>query len=63
LESFVFWDSKRPITAKILQKLNISALAYEFNQRQNLKLFRQEYSESHIEQLSLFESSPQYGNE
>lgn len=29
LESFIFWDAKRPITVDILQRLNLAALESE----------------------------------
>jgi hypothetical protein len=29
LESFIFWDAKRPITVDILQRLNLTALESE----------------------------------
>ena len=35
LESFIFWDAKRPITTEILQKLNIGKLE-KFNAKKNL---------------------------
>lgn len=53
-ESFIFWDSKRPITAKILQKLNLLALADEVGQSQNLRNHQQNSSTPQIEQLVLF---------
>jgi hypothetical protein len=55
-ESFIFWDSKRPITAKILQKLNLLALAEELGQDQNLRKLQQNYAMGQLEQLSLFEN-------
>jgi hypothetical protein len=55
-ESFIFWDSKRPITAKILQKLNLLALAEELGQDQNLRKLQQNYATGQLEQLSLFEN-------
>jgi hypothetical protein len=47
LHSFIFWDAKRPITAKILNKLNLYALARE--------LGHDHFGGTHALQLSLFE--------
>ncbi len=60
-ESFIFWDKKRPITAKILGKLDIYNLAEELGYREALDNFRA-YSQNgnRGEQLKLFEESPEY---
>lgn len=39
LESFIFWDEKRPITAKILRSLSIRAVAKELNKEQEFLSF------------------------
>lgn len=54
--SFIFWDAKRPITAKILMKLNIMALAREIiNDNKHREFF------SRPEQLRLLEQRAFYG--
>lgn len=59
-ESLIFWDSKRPITAKILQKIDLPALAAKLGQQQTLKSLRQAYSAPQAAQLALFESHTPY---
>jgi methylase of polypeptide subunit release factors len=55
-ESFIFWDAKRPITAKVLQKLNIRALARTIiSDNSQLEIF------SRPEQLRLLEQKAIYG--
>ncbi len=39
LSSFIFWDSKRPITVNILEKLNIEALVRELGLEDELKKY------------------------
>lgn len=59
LSSFIFWDAKRPITAKILKRLNLVTLAKEFQSREVLN---ESYKEifSKPEQLSLLEKRTTY---
>ncbi|NCQ56163.1 SAM-dependent DNA methyltransferase [Candidatus Parcubacteria bacterium] len=59
--SFIFWDAKRPITAKILKKLNIMALAKVFLAREIIaeKSYREIFSKP--EQLRLLEQRAVYG--
>lgn len=52
-QSFVFWDAKRPITAKILQQLDLFALAQVLGQEEMLTDFAQ--ADRQPQQLSLFE--------
>lgn len=60
-ESFIFWDKKRPITAKILGKLNIYRLAEELGYREKLENFRTcTLNKNMVEQLRLFEELPEY---
>lgn len=58
LKSFIFWDAKRPITADILGRLSLAALAEELGARDIMLSFlsaRQSSVLAH-EQLVLFES-------
>lgn len=59
--SFIFWDSKRPVTAKILNKLNIYTLAKELGRNDELAKYScNGYQEK---QLRLLEKSPEYISE
>lgn len=55
--SYVFWDSKRPITVRLLSKLDISKLAKDVGQEEKfLNLFPENiYIQSNGAQLTLFE--------
>ena len=61
--SFIFWDAKRPITAKILNKLNIMALAKFFQAKEIMP--QEQYLEyfSKPEQLMLMEQRAIYGEQ
>lgn len=52
-QSLIFWDAKRPITAKILEQLDLLALADELDQRQKLVGFLQDKSKEPAHQLPL----------
>ncbi|MCA9923680.1 MAG: hypothetical protein KC421_14980 [Anaerolineales bacterium] len=54
-KSFIFWDAKRPITAKILQRLDLLKLANELNLRTELEKFIEIKHESQGRQLKLLE--------
>lgn len=54
-ESLIFWDAKRPITAKILNKLGLMALADEVGQRQEMASLRGNTAVPQARQLSLLE--------
>lgn len=58
--SFIFWDAKRPITAKILNQLNLSALAKHLQHQEVLS--PQEYQTylRRPEQLMLMEERTEY---
>lgn len=53
-QSFIFWDAKRPITAKILQKLDLHALAVELGQSDKLATFSATNTKLQAKQLELF---------
>lgn len=57
-QSFIFWDAKRPVTAKILNKLNIYALAEELDRSDELAKYS--CNGYQAKQLRLLEKSPQY---
>lgn len=61
-QSLVFWDAKRPITAKILRKLDISKLALELNQLEEFESITQYNNEEYtvIRQLRLLEEKAKY---
>ncbi|RLC86741.1 MAG: SAM-dependent DNA methyltransferase [Chloroflexi bacterium] len=56
-KSFIFWDAKRPITANILKRLSLVALARELGARDRIMSFlaANGYSASPHKQLVLFE--------
>ena len=60
--SIIFWDAKRPITIKILRRLDLMALAEELGQRQKLARFTQprRRDAGHPRQLALFERPSKY---
>lgn len=53
-QSLIFWDAKRPITAKILGRLDLLALAAELGLRQKLIGCLQSKSPESLHQLPLF---------
>lgn len=53
--TFIFWDAKRPITATILNRLDIWALAEQLGQKQQLAGIQQANYLFRATQLSLFE--------
>ena len=53
-QAFIFWDTKRPITAKILNKLNINALAQELGRGE--ELIKNTLNISQAKQLGLFKN-------
>ena len=57
--AFIFWDEKRPITVRLLRKLNITALADEFGVGDQLAGFDSEMEKSHS-QLRLLENPANY---
>ena len=59
--SFIFWDSKRPITAKILKKLNLMALAKSFQTKEIIPQEKYIAYFSKPEQLMLLEQRATYG--
>ncbi len=60
LASFIFWDAKRPITAKILKSLSLVALAKEFKNREVLNEISYKEVFSKPEQLRLLEKRVTY---
>jgi hypothetical protein len=58
--SFIFWDAKRPITAKILNKLNITSLAKVFLTNDNINNHEYNGFFSKPEQLKLLEQGANY---
>ena len=59
-KAFIFWDAKRPITASILKKLSLRALAKEMGTEERMLTFLSAnglFASSH-KQLALFEQSP-----
>ncbi len=54
-QAFIFWDAKRPITGKILQQLDILALAKELNKLAQLQEVTRTQA-NQPRQLPLFES-------
>ncbi len=60
--SFIFWDAKRPVTAKILHKLDLFALAKELGRPQKLESFAQPAPDAQAKQLRLLEKKLDYGN-
>lgn len=62
-QSFIFWDSKRPKTAKILNRLNIYALAKELGCIEKFKTLSMSWRDgSQAKQLRLLEKPPSYAN-
>lgn len=59
--SFIFWDSKRPITAKILKKLNLITLAKSFQTHEIIPQKKCVEYFSKSEQLMLLEQRAIYG--
>lgn len=59
--SFIFWDAKRPITAKILNKLNLTALAKYLHSKEEIS--NTQYKEHLLrpQQLVLLEQQKNYG--
>jgi hypothetical protein len=51
--AFIFWDDKRPITADILKRLDLLALAGELGMEETFKGFLQQYPQK-MEQTLLF---------
>jgi len=58
-EAFIFWNDKRPITAKLLRRLNIALLAYELGREREFSEICSAYggppAQSNAEQLRLLE--------
>lgn len=61
--SFIFWDAKRPITARILSKLDLFALAEELGKRRELDALAQNKLGRQARQLSLLENVAGYDGE
>ena len=59
--SFIFWDSKRPITAKVLMKLNLLTLAKAFQRKEIIPQDKFLKYFSQPEQLMLLEEQATYG--
>lgn len=59
-EAFIFWDAKRPITAKILRKLDLFALAAELGQCEALEEVTTRDRPVQVEQLRLLEEGRGY---
>lgn len=60
LSSLIFWDAKRPITAKILKQLSLVALAKEFQNRETIDEIAYKEVFSKPEQLRLLEERAAY---
>jgi len=58
-EAFIFWNDKRPVTAKLLRRLNIVRLAYELGREHEYSALCSMYvnslSKLRVEQLQLLE--------
>jgi hypothetical protein len=58
-EAFIFWNDKRPVTAKLLRKLDIGRLAYELGRENEYSAVCSTYdskpAEANVKQLSLLE--------
>jgi hypothetical protein len=52
---FIFWDAKRPITVKILERLNILALARELGRLGDLVVLNPKVTQP--KQLALWETA------
>lgn len=63
-ESIIFWEDKRPITAEVLKKLNVSALASVYDQEELYRSFVLKRSagclSGEVQQLRLLEKSAKY---
>lgn len=61
-QSLIFWDAKRPVTAKLLRKLDIRALAKELGQLDALIDFRKRSGTTYqgVQQLRLLEQRAEY---
>jgi hypothetical protein len=63
-QAFIFWDAKRPITAKILRQLDLFALARELDQKEAIHGFVQptklEHNNTKYNQLRLLEKRSPY---
>lgn len=49
--AFVFWDEKRPITASLLKRLDLLALARELDMEETLQVFLDQYSRNYDQPL------------
>lgn len=58
--AFIFWDAKRPITAKILNKLNLMALAKGFQTKESKGISNYREVIARPEQLRLLEQRAAY---
>ena len=55
--AFVFWDEKRPITARLLKRLDLLVLARELNMEETLQRFLDQYPQNSDHPLLFSESS------
>jgi len=55
--AFVFWDEKRPITVRLLKRLDLLALARELDVEETLQRFLDQYPQGYDQPL-LFSESP-----
>ncbi len=59
-QAFIFWDAKRPVTAKVLGRLNLLALAKELGQEWLPARDSEIVRDSHAKQLMLLEKRAEY---
>ena len=62
LHAFIFWDAKRPITADILKRLDLIALAKMLHKDQYLAQYRPQ-SDADESQFVLFPNVTQYSDQ
>ena len=62
LHAFIFWDAKRPITADILKRLDLIALAEMLHKDQYLARYRSQ-SDASESQFVLFPDVTQYSDQ
>ncbi|MCA9998340.1 MAG: hypothetical protein KDE56_21405 [Anaerolineales bacterium] len=59
-EALIFWEAKRPITATILNKLDLEAVAKQLGQDQRLAAIQRAKYPEHATQMRLLEESAAY---
>jgi hypothetical protein len=55
--AFVFWDEKRPITVRLLKRLDLLVLARELDMEETLQRFLDQYPQNYDHPLLFSESS------